>query len=67
MIKKCKDCAKRHPGCQNITTCEIYREMMLRNQQIKESRAKYKMLDDVERRTIIRIKNAKRNRKSMKD
>lgn len=67
MIKTCKECKNRHPGCQNITTCEIYREMVLRNQQIKESRTTYKMLDDVERRTIIRIKNAKRNRKSMKD
>ena len=66
MNRTCKDCKDRHRGCQDITTCEVYRATVLRNQKIKASRARDKMFDEVERLSALRTLNAMKDRKSMR-
>lgn len=67
MKKTCIDCENRHPGCQNVETCEIYRKMIEKNQAIKKSRKKYQMFDDLKISSIVRVQDYKRKGRSTKE
>jgi len=45
MNRNCVNCPDRHPCCQNIKTCETYRQMMLENEKKKKDIETEKMFE----------------------
>jgi hypothetical protein len=61
MNRNCVDCPDRHIACQNIKTCETYRQMMLENEKKKKDIETEKMFEIQGKLRARRIAKGEKN------